>query len=106
MTPVAAKDGSVYMPPGGGVSASRDNRHDVTAATRLLTYLSDMEKTIVRHLQADREADRDSLANEPPIRMLLCVDRGKYCVRDLDTDDLYEVPAPGVVSKMEGALAW
>ena len=102
MTPVAAKDGSVYMPAGGGASASRDNLNDVIATNRLLTYLSDMQKTIVRHLQANR----DPLADEPQVRLMLCVDRGKYCVRDLDTDDLYEVPAPGVVLKMEGALAW
>ena len=101
MTFATARDGTVYMPPGGGVMWSRDNFNDAIMTDRLLNSLSRMQSAIVRFLQTDSSATHES-----PIRLSLCVDRGKYCVRDLDNDEVYEVPEPGVVVRMEGAWGW
>lgn len=102
MTLVKAQDGTVYMPLGGGVSWSigRDNFNDVIMTSRLLNSLSRMQEKIVGFLQTD------SASHESPIRLSLCVDRGKYCVRDLDNDDVYEVLESGVVIRMKGAWGW
>ena len=99
---VAAQDGTAYMPPGGGVVSSRENASDTIMACRLLNDLNYMQEDIIRFLKTDSSA----LTHESPIKLRLCVDRGKYCVRNLDNDDVYEVPEPGVVVQMKGAWGW
>ena len=99
---VTAQDGTAYMPPGGGVVSSRENASDTILTNRLLSYLNQTQEEIVRFLKIDSGA----LTHESPIKLRLCVDRGKYCVRNLDNDDVYEVPEPGVVVRMKGAWGW
>ncbi len=99
---VTAQDGTAYMPPGGGVVSSRENASDTIMTSRLLNYLNYMQEDLIRFLKADSSA----LTYESPTKLRLCVDRGKYCVRNLDNDDVYEVPEPGVVVRMKGAWGW
>ena len=102
MVLVAAQDGTVYMPPGGGVVSSRENASDTMMTSRLLSYLNYMQEDIILFLKTDSNA----VTHESAIKLRLCVDRGKYCVRNLISDDVYEVPEPGVVVQMKGAWGW
>ena len=82
-----------------GLTNSMENAGDTIMTNRLLSNLNQMQEEIVRFLKTDSGA----LTHESPIKLRLCVDRGKYCVRNLDNDDVYEVPEPSVVVRMQGA---
>ena len=101
-TPISMGDGTVYMPPGGGVMWSRDNADDIMKTNRLLNRLHEIQTSIVQFI--DREEDRRVSRYTFPIRLRLRILDNEYCVEEVETGDLYWIAEYGVV-RMNGELS-
>ena len=101
-TLISMEDGTVYMPPGGGVMWSKDNSDDIMKTNRLLNRLNEIQASIVHFI--DREEDRNASRYTFPIRLRLGTLDNEYCVEEVETGDIYWVAEYGVV-RMSGDTA-
>ena len=95
------RDGTVYMPPGGGVMWSGDNAIDIMKTNQLLNRLHHMQTSIMRFIERDK--DNGVPPYTLPIELRLCVLDNEYCVEDVENGDIYRVAEYGVV-RMSGGV--
>ena len=95
------RDGTVYMPPGGGVMWSGDNAIDIMKTNQLLNRLHHMKTSIMRFIERDKDSGVPPYTF--PIELRLCVLDNEYCVEDVENGDIYRVAEYGVV-RMSGGV--
>ena len=99
-TLATTRDGTVYMPPGGGVMSSGDNADDIMATNRLMNHLHELQTSIVRFIEGDK-GNQDAPYSFP-IELRLCVVDNENCAKDVKNGDLYWVADYGVVRMCGG----
>ena len=84
------RDGTVYFPPGGGVATSGDNLRDVMETDRMLRMLTEMQASIVRFIEDERDT-ADALPYSSPVNLRL-FDFGKETcsVKDESNGHIYQ----------------
>ena len=95
-TLVTTRDGTVYMPPGGGVMYSGDNADDIREANRLCNHLHQLQTSITRFIEGSKGGE-GGVPYKFPIELRLCFIDGDICAKDVKSGDIYWVAEYGVV---------
>ena len=95
-TLVTTKDGTVYMPPGGGVMYSGDNADDIREANRLCNHLHKLQTSITRFIEGSIGSE-GAVPYYFPIELRLCFIDNDICAKDVKSGDIYWVAEYGVV---------
>lgn len=96
------RDGTTYMPVGGGVMLSKDSVTDIMETNRLLNRLHHMQTSIVRFIESDM--DRGVLPNPSPIELRLRYLGNEPCVEDVRNGDIYRVDEHRVTRLRGGVI--
>ena len=88
------RDGTTYMPSGGGVMWSGDSVTDTMKADRLLNWFHHIQDCIVRFIEADK--DRGDPPYAFPVELRLRYLGNEPCVEDVRNGDVYRVAEDGV----------